>query len=386
MDQIELLEIIGNGETSAVQFKESFPHQEHIIQEMVAMSNARGGVILFGVKDKTGEITGLSYDDIQSINRNVANIATNSIKPMIYITTETVTTDKRSVLIVNIDEGLAKPYKDNQGTIWMKQGSDKRRVTDNNEILRLFQHSGTFYADEQPVPHTSVSDINRTLLNDFVLKQYGEGIEEIGIPYEKLLSNLNVLRDKKLSLAGLLYFGNNPQQYRPSFMIKAVSFFGNDIAGIDYRDSKDLTGTIPELYEKGISFFKSNLQQEQNKQGFNTTGQLEISVIALEELLQNALVHRDYTKNAPVRLLIFDNRIEIISPGRLPNSLTVDNIKFGNAVVRNNIIASLCAKTMPYRGLGSGIRRSIKEEPDVELINDVDGEQFIVKIPRKNRG
>jgi ATP-dependent DNA helicase RecG len=100
-------------------------------------------------------------------------------------------------------------------------------------------------------------------------------------------------------------------------------------------------------------------------------------------LLQNALVHRDYTKNAPVRLLIFEDRIEIISPGRLPNSLTIDNIKFGNAVVRNNIIASLCAKTMPYRGLGSGIKRSIKEEPEVELINDVDGEQFIVIIPRK---
>lgn len=383
MDQIELLEIIGNGETSTIQFKESFPHQDTIIQEMVAMSNAKGGIILFGVKDKTGEVTGLSYDEIQNISSKVANIATNNINPMIFITTETVTVDITSVLVVYVSEGGAKPYKDNQGTIWMKQGSDKRRVTDNNEILRLFQHSGTFYADEQPVPFTSVADVNKALVNDFVLKEHGQSIEDIGISYEKLLSNLNIIREDKLSLAGLLYFGNNPQQYRPSFMIKAVSFFGNDIAGTDYRDSKDLTGTIPELFEKGMSFLKSNLKQKQAEQGFNSTGKLEISEIALEELLQNSLVHRDYTKNAPVRLLIFEDRIEIISPGRLPNSLTIDNIKFGNAVVRNNIIASLCAKTMPYRGLGSGIKRSIKEEPEIELINDVDGELFIVIIPRK---
>jgi ATP-dependent DNA helicase RecG len=383
MDQIELLEIIGNGETSTVQFKESFPHQDTITQEMVAMSNAKGGIILFGVKDKTGEVTPLSYEETQKLSSTVANLATHNINPTIYITTEIVAFDEKFVLIVYVNEGTAKPYKDNQGIMWIKQGPDKKRVTDNNEILRMFQHSGTFYADEQPIPFTSVADVNKALVNDFVLKEHGQSIEEIGISYEKLLSNLNIIREDKLSLAGLLYFGNNPQQYRPSFMIKAVSFFGNDIAGTDYRDSKDLTGTIPELFDKGMSFLKSNLKQKQAGQGFNSTGKLEISEIALEELLQNALVHRDYTKNAPVRLLIFEDRIEIISPGRLPNSLTIDNIKFGNAVVRNNIIASLCAKTMPYRGLGSGIKRSIKEEPEVELINDVDGEQFIVIIPRK---
>lgn len=138
-------------------------------------------------------------------------------------------------------------------------------------------------------------------------------------------------------------------------MIKAVSFFGNNIAGVNYRDSKDITGTLPELFEKGMSFLKANLHSVQAGQGFNSIGQLEISEIALEELLQNALVHRDYTRNAPVRLLIFDNRVEIISPGCLPDGLTVESIKLGTAVVRNPFIASFCAKIMPYRGLGSGI-------------------------------
>jgi predicted HTH transcriptional regulator len=109
---------------------------------------------------------------------------------------------------------------------------------------------------------------------------------------------------------------------------------------------------------------------------------LEISPAALEELLQNALVHRDYYKNAPIRLFILDDRIEIISPGALPNSLTVDDIKYGNPVIRNNQIMSFCIHSLPFSGLGTGIRRALSVQPDIQFINDAAGEQFIVKIPR----
>ena len=98
--------------------------------------------------------------------------------------------------------------------------------------------------------------------------------------------------------------------------------------------------------------------------------------------MQNALIHRDYLKNSPIRLMVFDDRIEIISPGKLPNSLTIENIKMGNAVVRNNLMVSYCSKVMNYRGLGSGVSRALDEQPNVELINDVEGEQFKVIIPR----
>ena len=127
-----------------------------------------------------------------------------------------------------------------------------------------------------------------------------------------------------------------------------------------------------------------NLHHVQNGQNFNSTGILEISKIALEELLQNALTHRDYTKNSPINLLIFDNRIELVSPGSLPNSLTIDNIKMGNAVVRNNLIVSFSSKLMKYRGLGSGIRRAFKEEPHLQLENDREGERFVVRLDRKS--
>jgi predicted HTH transcriptional regulator len=162
-------------------------------------------------------------------------------------------------------------------------------------------------------------------------------------------------------------------------------FAGNDIGDNNYRSKpEDLTGTIPELFKQGMLYLKSCIRYLQNGQGFNSHGIPEISIIALQEVLQNALIHRDYFKNAPVRLLVFDNRIEIISPGKLPNSLTVAEIKYGNPVIRNNQIALFASHTLPYSGLGSGLRRAFANQPDMELENDIAGEQFIARFPRKN--
>lgn len=283
------------------------------------------------------------------------------------------------MLVVSLEEGIAKPYKDRNGVIWVKQGSDKRKLTDNNEQIRLFQQSGSLYVDEMIVPNTSIADIDGNKVEEYLKKIDEEGID---LSRDQIYRNMNILKNSHLTLGGLLFFSKEPQKYRPAFGIKAVSYFGNEIEGDAYRNSKDIKGTIPELFEQGMAFFQSSLRQVQNGQNFNSIGVLEISSVALEELLQNALTHRDYSKNAPIRILIFDNRIELISPGALPNSLTIENIKMGNTVVRNNLLVTFCSKTMKYRGLGSGILRALKEQRNMELINDSEGEQFIVRIPR----
>jgi len=205
-----------------------------------------------------------------------------------------------------------------------------------------------------------------------------------GLTLEEALIAKKVMRNNHLTLAGLLFFGNEPQSFRPAFTIKAVMFAGNDIGGNNYRSKpEDLNGTIPEMFKQGMLYIKSCIRYMQEDQGFNSRGIPEISIIAMEEVLQNALIHRDYFKSAPVRLLIFDNRIEIISPGKLPNSLTVEEIKYGNPVIRNNQIALFASRTLPYSGLGSGLRRAFANQPDMELVNDIEGEQFIARFPRK---
>jgi predicted HTH transcriptional regulator len=383
MNTIELLDMISSGETSRVQFKRTLGNHDKFAAEMIAMANTKGGDILIGVEDKTGEIIGLEYKELQLIGSTIANIATDFVKPQIFPFTDVVNVETeeglKKVLVVHIDEGIAKPYKERNGTIWVKQGADKRRLTDNNEQIRLFQQSGLIYVDEMIIPGTSVDDIDKVKVVEYLHKIDNP---EIDLPDEQLYHNLNIVKAGQLTLAGLIFFSNNPQQFRPAFCIKAVSYFGNDISGSDYRGSKDIIGTLPEMFEEGMGFFNTYLQHKQMKQNFNSTGVLEISPIALEELLQNALTHRDYSKNAPVRIFIFDNRVEIISPGALPNNLTVENIKFGNTVVRNNLVVSFASRLMKYRGLGSGVRRALKAHPNTELINDTERELFIAVLYR----
>ncbi|MCE1169684.1 MAG: putative DNA binding domain-containing protein [Sphingobacteriia bacterium] len=390
MNTVELLDIVSTRETSKVQFKQELPNRESVAQELVAMSNSLGGVILLGIKDVTGEVVGLSSEQIEEYDKVVSQIADN-IKPIVYITTEVIRVDKdksiRNVLVVNIQEGINKPYKTARGEIYVKQGSNKRLLTDNSEIMRLFQQSSNLLVDEMEVFDTTIDDIDERLFADYFKREFKVSYQEKGLTYEEALRAKRVLRKDKVSLAGLLFFGKEPQSIKPAFTIKAVSFFGNDIAGSSYRNKpEDFKGTIPELFKQSMNFLRSSLLHTQQEQEFHSVGVLEISEIVLTELIQNALVHRDYLKNAPIKIMIFDDRVEIVSPGKLPNSLTIEEIKFGNTVIRNNQIAMFAIHSMPYSGLGSGIKRALAQQPDIELINDVNGEQFIVRIPRMQDG
>jgi predicted HTH transcriptional regulator len=383
MDSTELLAIIKRGESSKIQFKERLPHIDSLAHELIAFSNSQGGKIIFGVNDRTGELNGLSFSEIQQINQQIVNIASQKVYPPVFMTTETVTIDDNQLLVVSIEEGISKPYKDSNGIIYVKNGSDKRKVTSNDELARLLG-SRNLFADEIEIFDAGIKDIDIRLFSEYFKKVFEMNYEEKGLTLEEALIAKKVMRNNHLTLAGLLFFGNEPQSFRPAFTIKAVMFAGNDIGGNNYRSKpEDLTGTIPELFKQGMLYIKSCIRYLQEGQGFNSHGIPEISIIAMEEVLQNALIHRDYFKNAPVRLLVFDNRIEIISPGKLPNSLTIDEIKYGNPVIRNNQIALFASRTLPYSGLGSGLRRAFANQPDMELENDVEGEQFIVRFPRK---
>lgn len=387
MNALELLDIISSKETSTVQFKREITHNDSMAAEIVAMANSFGGMILLGVADKTGEIVGI---DLKSnINERIANIATSNVNPTIYIQTEIVAIENEltsKILVVHIPQNPRQIYKDNNGAIWVKQGSDKRRVTDDSEILRLYQRSGNLLADEMEVFDSSIDDINKDVFDAYFRKEFGQTYVEKGLTFEEALRAKRALRNSRVTLAGLLFFGKDPQAFKPAFTIKVVSYFGNNIESLDYRNKPtDLTGTIPELFGNAMNFLKSSLYHLQAGQDFNSIGKLEVSEIALIELLQNALVHRDYFKNSPIRLLLFDNRVEIISPGKLPNSLTVEEIKFGNPVIRNNQIVAFSTHTLPFSGLGSGVKRALSEQPNIELINDIEGEQFKVIIPRPEK-
>jgi ATP-dependent DNA helicase RecG len=152
----------------------------------------------------------------------------------------------------------------------------------------------------------------------------------------------------------------------------------------DYIDTEDFSGPLPDMFKGAMAFVMRNLRKIQAGKGVNAPGTPEIPPPVFEELLVNALVHRDYMVSAPIRLFIFDNRIEIISPGHLPNNLTVEKIRTGNSNIRNPILVSYISKgLLPYRGLGSGIKRALEDWPDIDFTNDEDGCLFTATVRRK---
>jgi len=388
MEAIELLELISRGEDSRTQFKQSqdVTNAKSLAGEMIAFAHSKGGRILIGVDD-TGSITGLSPDDIRRINQLISNTATDCVRPSINPETENISVGGQLVMVVTVPEGISKPYADNDGVYWVKSGPDKRRVTSREEIQRMLQSADLVHADEVPVAGTTAGDIDLEHFSEFFERQFGESLdtalEKDGISLGQLLNNLGLARDATLKLAGALIFGRHPQRFRPTFVVKAVSFVGNDRAGTKYRDSQDIEGCLRDLYRGAMSFLTRNLRRFQGEKGINTEGDLEVPPAAIEELVVNMLLHRDYFIPAPLRVFMFDNRIELISPGALPNNLTVENIRNGVSNIRNPLIASYATKELPYRGIGTGILRALAAVPDLELESDHDRNLFTARIPRR---
>ena len=386
METTELLEAVARGEDSRHQFKEDVTNAASLGAEMAAFANSGGGQIFIGVADD-GSIHELNAVNVSRLNQLISNAATNVVRPALNPQTENVSVGTGVVLIITVPDGLSKPYVDNSGSIWVKCGSDKRKVTAREELQRMFQTAQLVHGDDVPLPGTSVADIDLVYFRQFFKKRFERELDEVvGMSIAKVLTNMRLLNGGLLTASGALLFASDPTPLVPSFHVKAVCYPGTDLHASQYTDSADIFGRIDQQFEQALAFILRNLRRCQGNQGVNTEGILEIPRIVLEELLANAIIHRDFFVSAPIRIFMFDDRIEIISPGHLPNNLTVDNIRSGNSNIRNPILASYATKVLPYRGLGNGIVRALREYPDIEFEDDRDGNKFVVRIQRPYAG
>ena len=382
METTELIEAIGRGEDSAHQFKEDFKNSASLAAEMVALCNSGGGHIFIGVTD-TGEVSGLTPADVGRLNQLISNTASQGMTPAINPRTDNVTHPDGLVMVVTIPPGITKPYMDKDGVIWVKSGADKRRATSREEIQRMLQESGLVHGDEIPANGLGIADLDMEYFRAFFDREYDEPLDKQQHSLPVLLKNMNLADEHgTLNVAGALIFASRPQFRLPVFMVKAVCYPGTEIAEDAYLDSQDIVGKLADVFQKTLAFILGNLRHPQHTGNVNSEGEPEIPRIAIEEILANALIHRDYFVPAPVRVFVFAHRLEIVSPGHLPNNLTVENIKNGNSNIRNPILASFAAKLLPYRGLGNGVRRVLKLHPHVDFLEDRSGNDFKVVLWR----
>jgi len=375
MNLAELLDIAERGEDSRHQFKRNATNADGLAAELAAFANSGGGWLFLGVNDD-GSIAGLDAADVRRLNQLLGNAASQHVRPPVHPLTENVQTDQGIVMVVEVPNGLAKPYLDNQGRIWVKQGADKRHVTSREELQRMFQRAALVYADVVPVAGTSVDDIDDKAFNAYFDRRYDRNSEFSGLTREQLMQNLGLGDGRELNLSGLMLFGRNPHRWRPAFEVKAVAFPGKVLHDTRYLDSEDIKGTLLEQFRGAFTFIKRNLHHVQRGRGFNTPGELEIPPIALEELLVNALIHRDYFTSASIRVMVFADRVEIVSPGNLPDSLSPEDIRQGKTIRRNPTLTEHASHMLPYRGMGSGIPRALEAWPQIDLVDEPAGNQF----------
>lgn len=384
MEPLELIELIQKGESSTVQFKERIDDVHKLSQELVAFSNTKGGTLVIGVNDKTGGINGLSFEEIHATNSLIVGATTNNVKPAITVESETIVVDKDNIMVVYISEGQSKPYKDKNGAIWIKNGSDKRRVTANEEIARLLQSSKIMFADEMTITGTSSSDVDMQVFRNYYKIKYKKDFDKAGIDLALSLQNQFLLKDGNITLAGLLLFCANRHVYRPQFSVQCVSVNATDLTGNKFDDNEPaFEGTLLQVYEQTIDFIERNLKKIPSGKSFNSRLKWEIPKEVFEELIVNALIHRDYFINSTIKVILFSDRIEIISPGKLPNSLSIESMVTGGiSIPRNPVLQSLAQHLLPYKGLGTGVPRAVSKYKEIEFVNDQERERFIVIIKR----
>ena len=364
---------LAGGEDSRTQFKRAPVGIAKLAAELTAFTNAEGGVIFFGVNDD-GSVAGLDAAQKKALNDELSNASNDNVRPVVYPRTEYHVIDGRQVLAVIVPEGVSKPYADKSGSFWTKAGPDKRRITAREELQRLLQTSLLIHADELPVPKTSIDDIDLYHFGEFLENNYGILKTDVLTPGKvdipQKLQNLGLMDGARLTLAGLLLFGKDPQRYAPVNMVKAVAFVGTSAASSEYRDSDDFRGTLRDLYKSTMQFILRNLRHVQAGQNFNSIGKTEIPEGAIQELVVNMFLHRDYFVSSPWRVMMFDDRIELVSPGCLPNHLDIEKMKAGVSVARNPLIFNFATKEMPYRGLGTGVQRALELGAKVDFVSD----------------
>lgn len=386
MNSIELLEILDKGEDTSHQFKTNFASIDALAVEISALANTDGGMIIIGVAD-TGELVGIGKEDVSRLNQWISNATSNKLDKQLFVKTETLTCEGQRILVIYVPRGVNKPYAVNRVDVWVKDGADKRRVP-IEEVLRLAQTTGILFADEIETDAT-IADFDETFFRERYKKFYQEELDSLGIPLANLVANLKLVKNEKLTLAGLLLFGKKPERYRPQFIIKATYFEGNEISGHHFIDKEEIQGKLIDQYHKGKHFIRRNLKAVQKGHNFNAPGTLEIPEDAFSEIIANAIVHRNYYVSAPIQLFLFKNRLEIISPGNLPNTINEENIKFGVHIERNPTILSFLEKDkeFSYSGRGSGIPRVLKicekENVKVTFVDSRETQLFKVIFNRK---
>jgi len=383
LSKLELLEKIAGGENLTVEFKEDVSQRSDTAGEMIAFANTHGGWMLMGITDD-GQVVGVSQPD--DIATQITNIARHNCRPPLNPLLDYVDVDGKTVVVVEIPRRLGPPHENNSGQCYVRVDSTKQLAT-TQERARLLQQAGLFAFDETPVPGTGLDDLDLATFRAYYESFAGESLDEISVPLPRFLTSSRLVRPVNgqlaLTVAGLLVFGKRPQQVMRHSRISAVRFIGPD-AGEEIADRQEIEGRLPQLIDAAEAFLARNTSLSGSIKGFQRTDRSQYPREALREAVVNAVAHRDYSiAGAQIRLLVFDESLEVRSPGTLPNTMTLETIRFYNHASRNDLVTQFLSRMGYMKDFGTGIPRMIrlmKQHNDTEPEFELQGHEFVVRL------
>lgn len=378
MLKTELLEIIVNGESSGVEFKRDDIRPEQLAKEVVAMLNFRGGMVLLGIEDD-GTISGIQKDNLEEW---VMNVIQSKIHPMFLpFYSEVRIDEQKTVAIISFPQGISKPYvvrHNGKEDIYIRVGS-KSALATREQQMRLFELGGMLHTEVMPVPRTSFDSLDKARLENYLK----DVMQDPDVPssdeaWQQRLLGLGFLAEAAgnicCTIAGLVLFGKSPRRYLKQTGLRVLAFDGVDksyAALLDEVIDAPMVGRWDKapvtrhpfdsgLIERFTQLIKPFITQEVDEliDGVRHSAQWLYPQDAVREAVVNALAHRDWTRFVDIEVSIYSDRMEIISPGALTSSMTIEKMIAGQRSPRNPLIIEVLRDYgyVEHRGMGVRVK------------------------------
>lgn len=381
MTKSELLELIANGENSGVEFKRDDLRPEQLAKEVVALANFQGGRILLGVDDD-GTITGIQRDDLE--HWVMDTVFGRTVHPMILPFYEEVQVDdQRRVAVISISQGATKPYvvrHHGREDIYIRIGSTSQLAT-REQQARLYALGGMLHAELLPVSGSGLRDLSRERLTDYLETIVGDKkIPASDEAWDERLCGLGFMVERQdgppvCTIAGLVLFGYTPRRFLHQAGIRWMAFEGDD-KSYQALDDRLVDGPLValrspssgggDIIENGVL---ENLIDAMRPFVSEESGEVDASlrrernwhypIEALREAVVNAAVHRDWTRYEEIEVARYVDRLEVLSPGALQNSMTVEKMVAGQRSPRNPLIVEVLRDYGYVDARGMGVRNKI---------------------------
>jgi ATP-dependent DNA helicase RecG len=350
---MDLVSLLSRPEGKTLEFKRDLSSPEGALKTIVAFANTSGGALLIGIEDCARGVKGIP--DVLKEEERLANLIADNISPKIVPSIEVIAWRKTHVLGVEIYPSSNRPHHLNrfgpEEGVFVRVGSTNRRA-DLVLIEEMRRFSQVSSLDEQPMP-----ELNSEAIDFRAASEFFRPVRRLTRHELETLKLVTTYQGRIVpTIGGVLLFGADRLRHFPDAWIQAGRFAGNDRRRI--MDTTEVRSYLPGAAEEVIAFLQKHMTREAVIGSVKRTDVWTYPVVAVREAIMNAIVHADYAqRGAPIRVALFDDRLEIENPGLLPFGLTIDDIQRGISKLRNRAIGRVFQELGLIEQWGSGIQR-----------------------------